>query len=64
MWKACRCPQRSGQHFCRAWHRNYKKPYPHMSRSAEELRMMRSFKNLFDPAGVINSGRVIQDLDE
>jgi FAD/FMN-containing dehydrogenase len=35
-----------------------KKEFLHFSRSADELELMRSLKKVFDPAGVLNPGRI------
>jgi FAD/FMN-containing dehydrogenase len=36
-----------------------KRPYLHLSRSAEELALMRSLKQALDPRGILNPGKVI-----
>ncbi len=36
-----------------------KRPYLHLSRSAEELALMRSLKQALDPKGILNPGKVI-----
>ena len=36
-----------------------KKDFLPLSRSAEELALMRDLKNLFDPAGILNRGRIL-----
>ena len=36
-----------------------KRPYLHCSRSDTELRLMRSLKNLLDPTGILNPGKVL-----
>lgn len=36
-----------------------KRPFLHLSRSPEELAVMRALKTLFDPAGILNAGRVL-----
>lgn len=40
-----------------------KRPFLHMSRSSGELQLMQSLKNLLDPSGVLNAGRVFAGLD-
>lgn len=35
-----------------------KKPYLHFSRSAEEISLMKQIKTLFDPAGILNPGKI------
>ncbi len=37
-----------------------KKPFLHHSRSADELAIMRQLKELFDPKGVLNRGRILE----
>ncbi len=39
-----------------------KKEQLHHSRSPEELRLMRALKQVFDPAGVLNPGKILQDV--
>lgn len=36
-----------------------KKAFLHHSRSEEERSVMRALKQLFDPAGVLNAGRIL-----
>jgi len=36
-----------------------KRPYLHYTRSVEELQLMRSLKNLLDPKGILNPGKVL-----
>ncbi|MCB1317433.1 MAG: hypothetical protein KDK27_15830, partial [Leptospiraceae bacterium] len=38
-----------------------KKDYLHLSRSAVEIDYMRQLKSVFDPAGILNPGKVIPD---
>jgi FAD/FMN-containing dehydrogenase len=36
-----------------------KRPYLHYTRGEEELQLMRSLKNLMDPKGILNPGKVL-----
>jgi FAD/FMN-containing dehydrogenase len=36
-----------------------KKPYLHLSRSAEEIATMRRLKAALDPRGILNRGKVV-----
>src|SRR5690606_28893224 len=36
-----------------------KKPFLHHSRTADELAIMKQLKDLFDPKGVLNRGRIL-----
>lgn len=40
-----------------------KKPYLHLTRSPEELRLMRRLKRALDPAGTLNPGRIVDPQD-
>ena len=35
-----------------------KKPYLHHTRSQEEIRLMKAIKAQFDPAGILNPGKI------
>jgi|HubBroStandDraft_6_1064221.scaffolds.fasta_scaffold48656_2 FAD/FMN-containing dehydrogenase len=39
-----------------------KRPFLHWSRSLDEIRIMRSIKQLLDPHGILNPGKVLPDL--